>query len=1021
MPRLRSLGLMLACVWLLPAAARAGEPDRALSQYAHSAWRIQDGFLNGAPSAITQTTDGYVWIGTSTGLVRSDGMRFVPWSPDEGDAWYSSSSVFSLLGGSDGSLWIGTGSNLARLKDGRLVHYTNAVGRINQIVEDRNGTIWITRSRVPDGAGPLCEVAGAQLRCHGTADGIASRTAGPLIAGADGSLWFGTSDALVEWNRNGAPARTHKPRELEVADGLGGVMTVGAAPDGSVWVAMSRIGQGLGLQRVRQGAWSPVTAPGLDGSRLVVNAIFMDREKAMWIGTEGQGIYRLADGRIDRLLRADGLSSDSVTDFHEDREGNMWVATSEGIDCLRKTRMISFSAREGLGANKVGALVAARDGTIWIANQNLEALRGREVTTLQKQPGLPEGNMTSLLEDRAGRLWVGVDNGVSVYEQGRFRPITRRDGSSPGPIIAMTEDRANNVWGIAVGNPRRLVRIENFSVREDIPAPRVPAASSLAADPEDGIWLGLDTGDLARYRQGRLETFRFTEGLRGAVRQVIASADGTTIGATIGGLIGWRNGTLRTLTTRNGLPCGPVHAIIFDARRTLWLYTQCGLVSIADSELRKWWDRGDTVVDVNVLDIFDGVRPALSPFQPRVSAAPDGRLWFANETVVQTIDPAHQTRNTIPPPVHIEQVIADRKRYPASQVVHLPPLTGDLQIDYVGLSFVAPQKVRFRYRLEGRDQTWQEPGMRRQAFYNDLRPGTYRFRVMASNNDGLWNEQGAALEIVIAPAWYQTRTFLMLCVLSAIAAVWAIYQLRMRQMARALNARFDERLAERTRMARDLHDTLLQTVQGSKMVVDNALNQRDDTGMRQAMEQVSVWLGEASTEGRAAVIALRASTTEKNDLAEAFRRALEDCGRQGSQTGSLAVAGTAREMHPVVRDEVYRIGYEAIRNACTHSGGSRLQVGLTYARDLTIRIADNGTGMDPAVASSGRDGHFGLQGMRERATRIGARLTVETKAGAGTEITLVVPGRIIFQNDGAGLFARMRARIVSNSSVVKRE
>jgi signal transduction histidine kinase len=183
--------------------------------------------------------------------------------------------------------------------------------------------------------------------------------------------------------------------------------------------------------------------------------------------------------------------------------------------------------------------------------------------------------------------------------------------------------------------------------------------------------------------------------------------------------------------------------------------------------------------------------------------------------------------------------------------------------------------------------------------------------------------------------------------------------------------------------------------------------------MRQAMEQVSVWLGQASTEGRAAVIALRTSTTERNDLAEAFRRALEDCGRQGAQSGSLAVTGTAREMHPVVRDEVYRIGYEAIRNACTHSGGSRLQVGLTYARDLTLRIVDNGTGMDPAVAASGRDGHFGLQGMRERATRIGARLTVETSAGAGTEITLVVPGRIIFHDDGSGLFARMIARFTS--------
>jgi signal transduction histidine kinase len=345
--------------------------------------------------------------------------------------------------------------------------------------------------------------------------------------------------------------------------------------------------------------------------------------------------------------------------------------------------------------------------------------------------------------------------------------------------------------------------------------------------------------------------------------------------------------------------------------------------------------------------------------------------------------------------------------------VHLPPRTGDLEIDYVGLSFVAPRKVRFRYRLEGRDDTWQDPGARRQAFYTDLRPGTYRFRVMASNNDGLWNEQGAAIDIVIAPAWYQTSAFLVLCVVTGILTMWALYQLRMRQVAHSLSTRFDERLAERTRMARDLHDTLLQTVQGTKMVVDNALNRPDDDGMRPAMKQVSVWLGQATAEGRAAVNALRVSTMEKNDLAEAFRRAIEDCGRRGSQEASLSVTGASREMHPIVRDEVYRIGYEAIRNACTHSGGSRLDVGLTYARDLMVRVSDNGVGIDRAFASGGREGHFGLQGMRERATRIGATLTVDSSAGSGTEITLTVPGRVVYHEPSVSLFDRLRARLTS--------
>ena len=364
--------------------------------------------------------------------------------------------------------------------------------------------------------------------------------------------------------------------------------------------------------------------------------------------------------------------------------------------------------------------------------------------------------------------------------------------------------------------------------------------------------------------------------------------------------------------------------------------------------------------------------------------------------------------------MHIEQAIADRTTYPASGSLRLPPRTRDLEIDYVGLSFVAPQKVRFRYRLDGRDDTWQEPGTRRQAFYSDLRPDTYRFRVIASNNDGLWNDEGATLDVVVAPAWYQTRAFLVLSVVTGVMALWGLYQRRMRQLACRLNARFDERLTERTRVARDIHDTLLQTVQGTKMVADDALTRPDDAArMRRAMEQVFTWLDQASKEGRATVNLLRAPATDHNDLADAFRRAIDDCGGQGSIQASLSVTGGAREFHPVVRDEIYRIGYEAIRNACTHSRGSRLAVEVSYARDLTVRIVDDGVGIEPAVADAGKDGHFGLQGMRERAARIGAKLTVVSSPGSGTDIVLVVPGRAIFREQTTTLFNRLRVHFTN--------
>jgi signal transduction histidine kinase len=371
-------------------------------------------------------------------------------------------------------------------------------------------------------------------------------------------------------------------------------------------------------------------------------------------------------------------------------------------------------------------------------------------------------------------------------------------------------------------------------------------------------------------------------------------------------------------------------------------------------------------------------------------------LWFANGVVLQMIDPGHLAGNALAPPVHVEEVIADRKNYSPRQDLRLPPLTRDLEIDYTALSFVAPQKVRFRYKLEGRDAAWQEPGTRRQAFYSDLRPGKYRFRVIACNNEGVWNDVGAALDFSVAPAWYQTNWFRALCLISAGLMVCVIYRLRVRQIARVIGARFDERLAERTRMARDLHDTFLQTIQGSKLVADDALEPSSDlVRMRRALEQVSVWLARATQEGRAALNSLRTATTQTNDLAEALRRVTQDGVIRSSMTVTFSVVGDAREIHPIVRDEIYRIGYEAIRNACTHSGASQLEVELIYAHDLTLRVSDNGIGIDPAIADKGKDGHFGLQGMRERAARIGGNLTLESSSSSGTEIRLVVPGGII--------------------------
>jgi hypothetical protein len=397
--------------------------------------------------------------------------------------------------------------------------------------------------------------------------------------------------------------------------------------------------------------------------------------------------------------------------------------------------------------------------------------------------------------------------------------------------------------------------------------------------------------------------------------------------------------------------------------------------------------------------------------------ATDGRLWFATDNGLAWIDPAHLSKNMVPPPVSIRSLATEVKKYEPATALKLPAGTHRLRIEYAALSLSVPERVRFRYRLEGADKDWQDSGNQRQASYTNLGPGKYVFRVIASNNDGVWNEQGATLIFSIAPAWYQTNWFLVLCVFAGLLVVWAGYRLHVRRIASDISARFDERLGERTRLARELHDTFLQTIQGSKMVADDALDgPSDPVRMRRAIEQLSSWLAQATHEGRAALNSLRTSTVEKNDLADAFRRATEDALVPSSMTATLTVVGEARVMHPIVRDEIYRIGYEAIRNAFTHSGASRLTVELKYAHDLTVRVSDNGDGIDPAVLEKGKEGHFGLPGMRERAERIGARFTVVSSA-SGTEIRLVVPGGIVFRKTSPRTHNKLRDLLGGNANI----
>jgi len=440
--------------------------------------------------------------------------------------------------------------------------------------------------------------------------------------------------------------------------------------------------------------------------------------------------------------------------------------------------------------------------------------------------------------------------------------------------------------------------------------------------------------------------------------------------------------------------------MVEDDEGFFWLAGALAILRVSSQELEKALLSPSYRMQGASFDATDGLRGLprqREPF-PTATRSADGRLWFSTSEGVAVIDPRHLPKNIVPPPVTIEAVKADDRTLTPSSALRLRPRTRNLQFEFAALSLTAPEHVQFRYKLEGYDDDWRGPVSAREVAYTNLPPRNYRFRVIACNSDGVWNEDGASLNFTLTPAFYQTNWFRALCVVSGVFIVWVIYRLRVLQISRAIGARSDERLAERTRMARDLHDTFLQTIQGSKLVADDALEPSSDPiRMRRAMEQLSLWLGTATQEGQAALNSLRTASTQTNDLAEALRRATADGLIPSSMAVTFSVVGDAREMHPIVRDEIYGIGYEAIRNACTHSGASRLEIELRYARDFLLRVDDNGSGIDPAITDRGEDGHFGPQRMRERAARIGGKLTLGSSSSSGTEIKLVVPGRIIFR------------------------
>jgi signal transduction histidine kinase/ligand-binding sensor domain-containing protein len=1003
---------------LLISDAFALDPGKHLTQYGHTAWRIEDGVLPGQPMVLAQTRDGYLWIGTRSGLVQFDGVKFVAFS-DVADEPLRSSIILSLLADRDGSLWIGTGDGVEHWRDGHLTHYPQQVaktfGYVQSIIQSRDGVVWLNREPTSnDHVGALCSIQGADLRCFNRQDGVNLVGGLDVLEDKDGSLWTHDYSTLIHWD-----PRNHRllPGGLSKLGEYRSFQRIILDTDGTVLMALDQSGSRPGLAHVRDGRIEPFKAGRFDAYRIATMAVLRDSRGSLWIGTSADGIYRVNGTQVDHYTKAEGLSNDSINVIFEDRESNIWVATTLGVDRFRDVVPYTYSVHEGLSNTEVGAVLAGSDGTIWINNvSSLDALHpDGTVTSLHGGEELPGAVVGSLMEDHKKRLWIGIDSGLQIFDGHVFKKLQKRDGQPIGRVKSAIADRDGDVWAVST-SPAPLGALLHFAadeLREEILHDQLPVAKAayLAADPHGGIWVPADDEKLAHWNHGRAE---FID-LRSATSiphpstptGLVMGPDGTLIESTTAGLVVVRDEHVRTLSVGEGLPCLSIWGLT-GTSEALWLSSECGAIELRYSELERWWSDPAVRPRTRVVGPLDGVQTSVTNSFPRMTHSADGRVWFVNDITLQMIDPRAAPVPPVPlAPVHIEQLVADGKAYPLAGEVVLPVLARDVRIDYTSPSFAAPQRVVFQYRLDGLDDKWMDAGNRRQAFFNKLGPGLYRFRVRAGTRGMPWSDAESQIAFRVPPRFYQTSWFMFLSVGLALLLAYLLYAARVDAIKRGLRAKLQVRLDERERIARDLHDTLFQDIQGVLLTIDNSTNKLA-TGdpIRQALKETLLRSDQVIADSRERVLELRAEDVERRSIGTALNRVGNDLGTLYERAPVLRVIelGTEQFLHPIVFEEVFRIGREALLNAFRHSGAERVETEILFARDvLSIRITDNGVGIDERMLSEGgKPGHFGLRGMSERAQRIGAKLTIRSKPGAGTEVVLSIARAIAIESRRGG-------------------
>jgi signal transduction histidine kinase/sugar lactone lactonase YvrE len=972
--------------WVLVAAVLVAGVAPAQAQtsvrYALSVWASEKGLPPGDVFAVNQDAEGYLWIGTPTGLLRFDGSRFVSWSALNDKEPLPKGPVHAIVSARDGSLWVGLagGGGVVRIDKGHMTRYGREQGAppgVSAMLEDRQGVMWAAARR------GLFRFADGRWTLAGSAEGYpAEAEAFSVYEDRNGVLWTGTGAGVYR--------RTRTAFELVNRDR--NVQSLAEDASGAIWVTDSNnVIRRLEDDKAPRPAAS-VRLPA-SGWRLLG-----DRRGQVWVAAFGGGLLRLANANsaspsLERFPYEHRLAG-SPRSIYEDRDGNVWVGMRGGLVRLSEASFDSTVALEGLTHDGVRTTAAGADGSVWVAtghNLNRFDRNGRTVYDVSQT--------TALHNDRHGVMWVATTPGIGRMRNGRFVP----EPISPAAVqfsrvLAITTDARDTLWlcsalkGVMAWDARART-LSLFETQADV---FNRTCTAIITDSRDRVWIGFQGGGVAVYERGAFQVFGDRDGLApGPTLGIVEDRNGGVWVSTAGGVSRYQNGRFTSITQANAPLVDLVPVMVEDEEGYLWVGVNSGVgvIRFHPRELDRVAASPSYHLEYALYNETDGLQLAPLTWQSGVGAvrARDGKLWITSGSGIAVIDPRRLPHTRRPAAPRVEAIVADGRVLTPTADLTLPSRTATLRIDYGSVSLSSASKLRYRYQLEGYDDDWVYAGQRREVTYANLPSNRYRFRV-STTHDGQWTEAGA-WGFAVAPPFYRTRGFVIAVALGLTMLLALAWWLRMR----ALRQRYALVFAERARVSREIHDTLLQSLAALGVEIEAVASQLDDAqaSARDDLRRLRRQVGHSLRDARESILELRRDGMKTPDVVESLREVAERTERTYGVRVTISVTGRRpASCSSDVDLQLFRIGQEAITNAIRHGHATEVRILVSYEKDrVRLSVCDNGCGFAPDEHPPARDAgeHFGLQTMRERAARISGRLEIVSRPGSGTTVETLIP------------------------------